>query len=32
LSFCAPGVSSSFFGFYKPKNALRCNVRLGNDM
>jgi hypothetical protein len=24
--------SSSFSGFYKPKNGLRCNVQLGNGM
>ncbi|KAJ6980956.1 hypothetical protein NC653_024362 [Populus alba x Populus x berolinensis] len=31
LSFLLP-FSSSFSGFYKPKNALRCNIRLGNGM
>jgi len=25
-------LSSSFSGFYKPKNGLRCNVQLGNGM
>jgi hypothetical protein len=27
-----PLLSSSFSGFYKPKNGLRCNVQLGNGM
>jgi hypothetical protein len=34
LSFSSPllFLSSSFSCFYKPKNGLRCNVQLGNDM
>jgi hypothetical protein len=27
-----PFISSSFSGFYKPKNGLQCNVQLGNGM
>jgi hypothetical protein len=32
LSSLSPLFSSSFSGFYKPKNGLRCNVQLGNGM